>query len=125
MYWNVPRIVPCAVSGVVIVGGAVIAGPDTTTDVPAAAILARPKSSSFTPAGVTITLPGFRSRCRMPWRCAAFSAPAIWIAHVSAWPTGIGPFAIRAASVSPSRYSITRNEVPPVSPTSNRVQMCA
>ncbi len=40
--------------------------------------LARPKSSSFAvPSSVTITLPGFRSRCRIPAAWAPASASAI------------------------------------------------
>ncbi len=81
MYVNVPRIVPCIVSGVVMVAGDVIdviIGAAGVLAVPApATIFARPKSRSLTPAGVSITLPGFRSRWRMPWRCAACSALAI------------------------------------------------
>ena len=38
---------------------------------------ASPKSSSFTPDFVSITLPGFRSRCTIPCRCALSSASAI------------------------------------------------
>ena len=41
---------------------------------------ASPKSSSFTPDFVSITLPGFRSRCTIPCRCALSSASAISIA---------------------------------------------
>ena len=43
----------------------------------ATAALASPKSSSFAPARVSMTLPGFRSRWMMPARCAASSAAAI------------------------------------------------
>ena len=35
-------------------------------------------------AGVIMTLPGFRSRCTMPFSCAASRASAIWRAMVSA-----------------------------------------
>jgi hypothetical protein len=38
---------------------------------------ASPKSSTLAPAAVTITFPGLRSRCRMPWRWASATAPAI------------------------------------------------
>ena len=44
------------------------------------ASFAKPKSSSFTPLFVSMTLPGLRSRCTMPARCALSSASAIWIA---------------------------------------------
>ena len=43
-------------------------------------------------AFVSMMLPGFRSRCTMPARCAVSSASAIWIAIVSAWSSGSGPF---------------------------------
>ena len=36
---------------------------------------ASPKSSSFEPAFVNITLAGLRSRWMMPWRCALFVMP--------------------------------------------------
>ena len=39
--------------------------------------LARPKSRSFTPLRVIMMLPGLRSRCTMPARCALSRAPAI------------------------------------------------
>ena len=58
-YWKVPRIVPCAVIGLEIVG------PDVTlngvADI-APSLFARPKSRSLTPAPVSMMLPGFRSR---------------------------------------------------------------
>ena len=53
------------------------AGPVMSTAAAASRCLARPKSSTFErPAGVTITLAVFRSRCRMPrsWACATASA---------------------------------------------------
>ncbi len=70
--------------------------------------LARPKSRSFTPDFVIITLPGFRSRCTIPCRCALSSASAISIPYLSVCSSGSGPFASRSESVSPSRSSITR-----------------
>ena len=74
MYWNVPTIEPCAV----IAGGvvAIIVAP-AAADVVMPAALARPKSSSFAPAFVSITLPGLRSRWTSPARCAAASASPI------------------------------------------------
>ena len=69
-------------------------------------------------------LPGFRSRWTMPARWALSSADAISIGSRSACSSGSAPFARRSASVSPSRYSMTRNAVPCCSPTSYRVQMC-
>src|SRR6266404_1785005 len=41
-----------------------------------AAGLASPKSSSFAPLGVSMMLPGFRSRCTTPLPCALSSASA-------------------------------------------------
>src|SRR5262245_24595647 len=64
------------VSGLVMVAATV--EPLTT---PAGCNFARPKSSSFTPLLVSITLPGLRSRCTIPLRWALSSASAIWIAH--------------------------------------------
>ena len=75
MYWNVPRIVPCAVRS----GGAVGAIERFAPDGGPLAF-ASPKSSSFTPPFVSMMLPGFRSRWTMPARCALSSASAIWIA---------------------------------------------
>ena len=69
---------------------------------------ARPKSISFAPLRVSITLPGFRSRWTIPRRCAVSSASAIWIATRTCSAGGSGPFARRAVSVSPSINSITR-----------------
>ena len=43
---------------------------------------ARPKSSSFTPAFVSMMLAGFRSRCTTPRACAAASASAISMPNV-------------------------------------------
>ena len=52
-------------------------------DMVASASLTRasPKSSSFTPAFVTRTLPGFRSRCVTLFLCAASSASQICAAY--------------------------------------------
>lgn len=52
-----------------------------------------PKSSTFaTPSGVTITLPGLRSRWMTPFSCAASNASAICLARLSDSSTGIGRF---------------------------------
>ena len=75
MYWNVPRIVPSAVIGVACVG--IAESPESTAGVVAPRHLASPKSRSFAPDFVSMTLPGFRSRCTIPWRCALSSASAI------------------------------------------------
>ena len=80
MYWNVPTIAPWAV----IAGGVVSAmlrPPELCTE-PVA--LASPKSSSFAPVFVSMTLPGLRSRCTRPARCAAASASPTWMAIASA-----------------------------------------
>ena len=84
---------------------------------------ARPKSSSFAPLFVSITLPGLRSRWTMPCRCAASSASAICAPNRTTWSSGSGPFAggrratRRRAAPSPgSRVSSW--------PTSKSVQMC-
>ena len=74
MYWNVPTIDPSVVSGLVAVGGAV-----RSEGVAGAIDLARPKSSSLAPIGVSMMLPGLRSRWIRFCRCALSSASAIWI----------------------------------------------
>ena len=116
MYWNVPRIVPCWVR----CWGEAIVGSDVSWVCAAcgASVLARPKSSSLTPPFVSITLPGLRSRWTIPCRCARSRASAIWIPAGISCPSSIGPFARRLASVSPSRYSMTRYSVPSCEPTS-------
>ena len=70
-------------------------------------LFARPKSSSFAPDRVSITLPGFRSRWTMPARCARSSASATSTACAAPGPRQ-RPDWRRAASVSPSTNSITR-----------------
>ncbi len=88
VYWNVPTIVPCWVSaaggalsidrlivGVDGVSGSASLNPCTpSTPAPG---FANPKSNSFAPPGVSMTFPGFRSRCRIPARCAFSSASQI------------------------------------------------
>jgi hypothetical protein len=74
----------------------------------ASVILARPKSSTFTPCREIITLPGLRSRCTMPARCASVRASAICAPYRNTSWIGKGPFAMCADSVSPSINSITR-----------------
>ncbi len=104
MYCSVPRISPRSVSGPATVSRA--AG----SRMPwlAACSFARPKSSSFGPPLVSMTLPGLRSRCTIPRSCAAASATAISLPSSSASSSGRRSRASRAASVSPSRYSMTR-----------------
>ena len=113
MYWNVPRMVPRAVSGA-CAADTVTSAAETIGIAPE--VFARPKSSSFAVGGADApplrtrnTLPGFRSRCTMPARCALSRASAIWIATARASRTVSAPRPRRAASVSPSRYSRTRN----------------
>ena len=125
MYWMVPGIVPCAVPG--NVARSVI--PDSEMGVAGALNLARPKSSSFAPAFVSMMLAGLTSRSTMPARCARSSAAAIWLAHASACSSGSGPLSRRVASVSPSRCSSTRTSTARPSaarcrPMSCNVQMC-
>jgi hypothetical protein len=54
MYGAVPSHVPGAVSEAAV--------SPSSADAPVAELFARPKSNSFTPDGVSITLFGFRSR---------------------------------------------------------------
>ena len=68
MYWNVPTMEPSCVSGLCCVAASRLTS--MTLD------FARPKSSSFAPDFVIMMLPGFRSRCTIPARCALLSASA-------------------------------------------------
>ena len=120
MYWNVPRIVPAVVSGFASVGSAV--EPETAPS--PAPERARPKSRSFAPVFVSITLPGLRSRWTMPCLCAALRASATCAPNFTTWSSGSGPFCSRSASDSPSSSSITRKCASPSCPTSKSVQMC-
>ena len=58
---------PCWVSGVAGAVALIVAKVDALT-----AGFASPKSSSLAPDFVSMTLPGFRSRCTTPLRCARF-----------------------------------------------------
>src|SRR5262249_51346431 len=79
-----------------------------------ASALARPKSRTLTfPAGVTLTLAGFKSRWTIPFSCAASSASAICRAISSASAGSSGPAASRSASVSPSTSSRASALCPP------------
>jgi hypothetical protein len=69
---------------------------------------ARPKSISLAPLFVSMMLPGFKSRCTTPARCARLSASATCTPTLNNSCSGSGPFASRVASVSPSISSITR-----------------
>ena len=80
MYEAVSTIVPANVPATVSVGELLRSTEATGA---ACTIAANPKSRTFTsPAGDTITLPGFKSRCTTPRSCAASSASAIWRANV-------------------------------------------
>ena len=119
MYCSVPKISPRSVSG----AEAVSCAAGSTMPWLAACSFARPKSRSFGPVPVSMTLLGLRSRCTIPRSCAAASATATWVATSRASSSGIGPRASRAARVSPSRCSMTRKCVPPCSPMSWSVQI--
>ena len=78
---------PASVARMVSVGESAVVGPADFS-----AVLARPKSRTFTtPSGVTMTLPGFRSRWMMPLSWAASSASAICRAMFNASFNGSGP----------------------------------
>src|ERR1700688_4788241 len=66
-------------------------------------IFASPKSSTLTvlpggPSGLMMMLPGFRSRCVIPFSCAASSAAAICFAILSDSSRGIAPSLMCSAS---------------------------
>ena len=85
---------------------------DTASE-PLSPVRARPKSRSFAPERVSITLPGLRSRWTMlrPW--AAPRASAICAPSETTCASGSGPRSRRLASVSPSTSSITRKSIGP------------
>ena len=90
----------------------------------AASSLASPKSSTLTrPSRVTITLPGFRSRCTMPRSCAADSASASGTAISKNRVRGRPPGGMRVSRPSPSTSSMARNRLPPASSTEKIVTM--
>ena len=109
MYAAVPRIMPICVAWPVSVGEVIA----SALDAPAGSIaFASPKSSTFTvPSARTLMFAGFRSRWMIPCSCAASSASAICFAIGNASASGIGPFAMRSASVGPSTSSITSASV--------------
>jgi hypothetical protein len=92
--------------------GDVIVGDAVTSAWPAAASgcasFASPKSKSLAPDAVSMTFPGFRSRCTIPARWARSNASQICSPNSSDCLTGSGPLASRASRLSPWRYSITR-----------------
>ena len=121
MYWKVPRIVPSCVSPC-CVGSAVRLA---LGSLPAPSALARPKSSSFTPDFVSITLAGLQVAVhdalpvRLVQRVGDLDAVAQrLLERQRALARGA------ADSVSPSSSSITRYSVSPSRPTSYSAQMC-
>ena len=114
-------MVPSAVNGSFAVGRS---ESDTLAGATSCFNFANPKSNSFVPDFVSMILPGFRSRCVTPLRWALSIASAISMANCSTCSRGSAPFCKRCASVSPSRYSITRKSIPSCWPMSWRVQMC-
>src|ERR1700679_4148594 len=94
MYWTVPITAPAVESGVagdgegmVCVNAAAKTEGDVSLPLPDATVapsgLARPKSRSLAADLVSITLPGFKSRCTTPARCAFSGASAISMAMVT------------------------------------------
>ena len=74
MYWKVPRIIP---SWVRRVDSAVRSSSEASAREERFSNRASPKSSSLAPDFVSMTFPGFRSRCTMPLPCAVPKASAI------------------------------------------------
>ena len=120
MYWNVPRIVPCAVRFGGVVGQRRRPAPATT----GAPILASPKSSSFAPAFVEHDVAGLQIAMDDARAMRLVERVGDLDRDLERLVERQRPFASRSASVSPSRYSITRNAVPSCSPTSYSAQMC-
>jgi|CZKD01.1.fsa_nt_gi hypothetical protein len=108
MYWNVPTTVPCAVSGWLPSGVVIVTVSPDVASARATNAFAKPKSINLAPVLVSMMLPGFKSRCVTPLRCAFSSPSQISIPYFKTCATGSGPLRSRSASVSPSRYSITR-----------------
>ncbi len=70
--------------------------------------LARPKSKTFAPFAVIMTLPGFKSPCNRPHRCASASASAICAPYrTTSWVEKKSRSSC-SRTVSPARNSITR-----------------
>jgi hypothetical protein len=109
MYAAVPRIVPCIVAPIERLGASVgecekAFGSFGTFGAFGSFNFANPKSRIFTtPSGVIRMLAGFRSRCTIPFSCAA-SRPSISCLRIgSAASKASGP-----RGLSPSTSSITR-----------------
>ncbi|GAA5188620.1 hypothetical protein GCM10023322_39700 [Rugosimonospora acidiphila] len=69
-------------------------------------VVAAPKSMIFTPFDVIMMLPGVRSRCTTPRRCAMASTSAMVAAVRTASRQGSAPPASRPASTAPVSSSI-------------------
>ena len=93
------------IAGLVIVGDAVTSALGAEMG---SSAFARPKSSTFTvPSDRSLIFAGLRSRWMIPCSWAASSASAICRAIGRASSSGIGPCAMRSASVGPSTSSST------------------
>src|SRR5438477_865320 len=113
MYSTVPMSVPDWVLSL-------LSAPGT----PAAASLARPKSSTFMyPSRETITFAGLRSRCAIPASCALASAAAICVPSSRPSVIATRPARSRERNVSPSTSSIAMYAIDPADPTSYTVMM--
>src|ERR1700691_2062257 len=77
MYWMVSMIAPAVVNGDIGLAPLMVraadnrGGLDPETPRLGQVAFAKPKSISLAPACVSMMLPGLRSRCTMPCRCAA------------------------------------------------------
>ena len=92
---------PVIIAGLVIVGECRVLCRGVSPEPEGGSIaFASPKSSTLTvPSARILMLAGFRSRWMMPCSCAASRASAICLAIGSASSSGIGPCAMRSASV--------------------------
>ena len=100
MYPTVPTSFPSCVGDDSV--GSPLAAPSTATS------FASPKSSTFTrPSVVTNKFSGFRSRCTIPFPCAASSPRAACSINSSASRSPRARRRSRSRSVSPARSSVT------------------
>src|ERR1700724_1136586 len=98
MYCIVPTIIPSCVTGELGIAAVTVTpltGPATG--------FANPKSSSFAPVVVSITFPGFRSRCTTPLRCALSNPSAICAPYFNTCSSGIGPLPADSPAFLPPR----------------------
>ena len=94
---GVKALVPARVAAAVIVGDS-----DASPSASPSSAFASPKSSTFTaPSSLILMFAGFRSRWMTPASWAASRASAICLAIAIASSSGIGPSAMRSASVGP------------------------